>query len=58
MAVVEGNRDQMNWTSGDRIKNFAEQNNIPWEFHTLVWGSQYPTWMNSLSQADFLISGR
>lgn len=42
-SSVEGTRDRMNWTGGDRIADYAEQNNIPWKFHTLVWGSQYPS---------------
>jgi len=53
-ASVEGTRDRMNWGGGDNIANFAKQNGITWKFHTLVWGSQYPSWMNSLSQADQL----
>lgn len=53
-ASVEGTRNTMNWTGGDRIRDFAEQNRIPWKFHTLVWGSQYPSWITSLSQADQL----
>jgi endo-1,4-beta-xylanase len=51
---VEGTRGKFNWSGVDRVKNFAEQNNIPWKFHTLVWGAQYPIWMNNLSQADQL----
>jgi endo-1,4-beta-xylanase len=51
---VEGTRDQMNWTGADRVANYAKQNGIPWKFHTLIWGSQYPTWITSLSQADQL----
>jgi endo-1,4-beta-xylanase len=49
---VEGSRGKFNWSSVDKIKDFAEKNNIPWKFHTLVWGSQYPGWMNSLSKDD------
>ena len=51
---VEGTRDKMNWRGTDTIANFAKQNGIPWKFHTLIWGSQYPSWMNGLSQADQL----
>lgn len=53
-GTVEGTRNTMNWTGGDRIRDFAEKNGIPWKFHTLVWGAQYPAWMTSLSQADQL----
>jgi endo-1,4-beta-xylanase len=44
----------MNWRGGDNIANFAKQNKIPWKFHTLIWGSQYPKWMDGLSQNDQL----
>ena len=51
---IEGTRNIMNWAGVDRVKNFAEQNKIPWKFHTLVWGSALPGWLSSLSQADQL----
>lgn len=51
---VERTRDKMDWAGTDRIANFSRKNGIPWKFHCLVWGDQYPTWMNSLSQADQL----
>ncbi|MBN1602356.1 MAG: endo-1,4-beta-xylanase [Chitinispirillaceae bacterium] len=54
-ASVEGTRDRMNWGGTDKIAAFAKENNIPWKFHTLVWGSQYPSsWMNRLSQEEQL----
>lgn len=53
-ASVEGTRDKMDWTGGDSISSYAKRNGIPWKFHTLVWGSQYPSWMDNLSQADQL----
>jgi endo-1,4-beta-xylanase len=49
---VEGTRDQMNWSALDRMYSFAKQNNIPFKQHTFVWGSQQPTWIGGLSQAD------
>ncbi len=51
---VERNRNNMNWGGGDNIANYAKQNGISWKFHTLIWGSQYPTWMDQLSQSDQL----
>lgn len=52
---VEGTRDQMNWGGTDRIAKFARENGIPWKFHCLIWGSQYPSrWLNSLSQNEQL----
>ncbi|MBN2189413.1 MAG: endo-1,4-beta-xylanase [Chitinispirillaceae bacterium] len=53
-ATVEGTRDVYRWTGVDNVKNFAETNKIPWKFHTLIWGSQYPGWISGLSQADQL----
>jgi GH35 family endo-1,4-beta-xylanase len=53
-SSVEGTRGQFNWTRGDRVANFARLNSIPWRFHTLIWGSQYPGWMNNLSTPEQL----
>ncbi len=46
---VESVRGHYNWAGSDRAYNYAKQHGIPFKFHTLVWGSQYPNWMNSLS---------
>ncbi len=46
---VERVRGQYDWSGSDRAYNYAKQHGIPFKFHTLVWGSQYPTWMNSLT---------
>jgi endo-1,4-beta-xylanase len=51
---VEGTRDRMSWTGADRVANYAKTAGIPWKFHTLAWGSQYPGWITGLSQADQL----
>jgi endo-1,4-beta-xylanase len=51
---VERTRDQMSWSGADAVSNFSKQNGIPWKFHTLAWGSQYPSWISGLSQADQL----
>lgn len=50
--VQGGGRTSFDWRGADNIKNFAETNKIPWKFHTLIWGSQYPNWVMSLSQAE------
>jgi endo-1,4-beta-xylanase len=49
---VEGTRDQMNWTGLDAAYNYAKQHNIPFKQHNFVWGSQQPSWLSGLSQAD------
>ena len=53
--AVEGQRrGQFNFSATDRIYNYARQHKFPFKWHTLVWGSQYPTWMNSLSKDEQL----
>lgn len=51
---VERTRDQMSWSGADGVANYAKTAGIPWKFHTLAWGSQFPTWITGLSQADQL----
>lgn len=53
-SSIEGTKDKMNWGGTDNIAKYAKENGIPWKFHTLIWGSQYPNWMNSLSQSEQL----
>lgn len=50
-ASVEGTRGTFNWGC-DNAFNYAKQHNFPHKFHALVWGSQYPTWIESLSYTD------
>lgn len=49
---VEAVRNQMNWTGLDRVHDYAKQHNIPFKQHNFVWGSQQPSWIGGLSQAD------
>lgn len=51
---VESQRDRYSFAGIDAMKTYAETNNIPWKLHTLVWGSQYPSWITGLNQADQL----
>jgi endo-1,4-beta-xylanase len=53
-ASVEGTRDKMNWDGADNIADYAKKQGIPWKFHTLIWGSQYPSWISGLSQSEQL----
>ena len=48
---VQGNRSNFNWGC-DNAFNYAKQHKFPYKFHALVWGSQYPSWIESLSYAD------
>ncbi len=46
---IEGNaRGQFNWGC-DNSYNYAKQHNFPFKFHCLIWGAQYPNWLNNLS---------
>lgn len=51
--TVERNRDVMNWQLGDEAYNLALENNLPYRYHTLAWGSQYPNWITTLEPAEF-----
>jgi endo-1,4-beta-xylanase len=47
--ATEPQRGQFNFTSADRVFNWATQNGKQVRGHTLAWHSQQPSWMQSLS---------
>ncbi len=49
---VEGTRNSMNWGTADALYAFAQARGYPFKFHTFVWGSQFPSWLTGLSQAE------
>jgi endo-1,4-beta-xylanase len=49
---AEPSRDSYSWSQLDTAYNYAKQNGFPFKLHTLVWGSQEPGWIGSLSDAD------
>lgn len=51
--TVERTRDVMNWDMADLAYNIAKNNYLPYRYHTLAWGSQYPDWITTLSPTDF-----
>jgi len=51
-SSVEGNRGSFNWSGADRAFNYAKQHNFTYKFHALVWGAQYPNWLESLSPKE------
>jgi GH35 family endo-1,4-beta-xylanase len=53
-ASVEGTRDVYNWATVDKEYQYCKDHNFAFKFHTLVWGGQYPSWMDNLSQSDQL----
>lgn len=48
-ASVEGTRGVFNWSGADRAFNYAQEHGFTHKFHALVWGAQYPGWLESLS---------
>ena len=49
---VESTRNSMNWSQLDTAYNFAQQNGFKFKGHTLVWGSQFPSWLSQLTPAQ------
>ncbi|MGC4070409.1 MAG: endo-1,4-beta-xylanase [Polyangiaceae bacterium] len=50
--TVEASRGQFNFGPGNTIVNYATQNGMKVKGHTLVWHSQLPGWVSSLSTAS------
>ena len=46
---IEGSRGRFNWSGCDACYNWAKKNGGKFKFHALVWGGQYPNWLNGLS---------
>ena len=51
-GTVEGTRNSYYWGGADPAYNYAKQKGFPFKFHCLVWGSQYPEWLKTLSAAE------
>ncbi len=51
-GVVEGSRDNYSSADLDAIYEYSRQNNIPFRQHVMVWGSQQPEWLQSLSPQE------
>ena len=50
-SSVEGNRGVYNWGC-DQAFNYAKSHNFTYKFHALVWGAQYPGWLDSLTPKE------
>jgi len=49
---AEPARDSYNWGGVDLAYNYALSQGIPFKFHTLIWGQQYPGWIMTLDSAQ------
>ena len=51
--AIEGRgRGQFTFDGADNSANYAAQHGFIFKYHTLIWGSQYPGWVNNLSTND------
>lgn len=50
--AIEPTRGKMSWGNLDRAYKHARDNAYPFKLHTLVWGSQEPSWISSLSAQE------
>ncbi len=48
-ASIEGTRGRYNFSGCKAAYNWAKQNGGYFKFHALLWGSQYPSWLESLN---------
>nr|BAF57471.1 putative glycosyl hydrolase family10 [uncultured symbiotic protist of Cryptocercus punctulatus] len=46
---VQSSQNSFNWGDADKAYNWAKSNGAVFKYHTLVWGSQEPGWIGSLS---------
>ena len=51
-SSVEGSRGNFNWNGANNAFNYAKQHNFTYKFHALVWGAQYPGWLENLVPAE------
>ena len=50
--AIEPSRGNFSFSGSDRAANYAKQHSFPFKYHTLIWGGQYPGWMNNLSTSE------
>jgi GH35 family endo-1,4-beta-xylanase len=51
-ASIEGTRHQYNFSGCKAAYDWAKNNGGHFKFHALIWGSQYPSWLEGMSVAD------
>ena len=51
-AIEGSRRGSFNFSGADKSANYAKQWGFPFKYHCLIWGAQYPSWVNSLSTEE------
>ncbi len=51
-SVQGGGRSSFSWGGVDNAYNYAKQHKFPFKFHCFIWGSQYPSWIESLTPEE------
>ena len=50
--AIEPSRGNFSYSGADKAANYAKKHHFPFKYHTLIWGAQYPGWVNDLSTAE------
>ena len=48
-SVQGGDSNSWNWGDATSMYNYCKSHGNPFKFHTLVWGNQYPSWVDNTS---------
>lgn len=51
-SVQGGGPNSWNWGGADNAYNYCKNNGILFKFHCLAWGSQYPGWIEKLTNEE------
>ena len=51
-AIEGSRRGSFNFGGADNAYNYAKNHNFPFKYHCLIWGAQYPGWINNLSTEE------
>ena len=51
-AIEGSGRGTFTFDRADRSADYAKQHHFPFKYHTLIWGSQYASWISNLSTAE------
>lgn len=51
-SSVEGTKGSYQFGGVDNCVNYAKSHHFPFKYHCLLWGAQYPDWINNLNHYD------